>query len=497
MMMNDQKIYQLKVALDYNKMIYRVIKITGNDTLDDLSDIILSSFHFDKDHLYLFNMDNVKYSRNCYNSKPERGEKSTHISIDKLQLTEKQKFLYLYDFGDEWVFRILVQKIVCEEHYIKPIVLKGFGEATQYQDYEDEYPTEVLLRVDEELKIIDILNEFDDEYIQVEYHSLFNYEKSIDGKSSTELKNEINDEILKHPERLMIFLPNEQLRYLEAFIQNKNIFSIQDKCGLMKLYSFGFCRITEDDYNITIKVPMQVIDVYKTFMEDTKNKRAISKNEEFQKIAEYLISKYCVIELQTFYDILLFTAKRKMEYKDFKYFMYSRLHYFGHHIIFTDKDSVEYFSLFNKKEALSVLEQRNESEEYKNLPYVVFTLKHCREAMKQNYYMEYPAYREWWEYLIYNINLDSEIRDRLLAVTTYAALIQIEDYKEIIKECRELFHQGGCNFIRKAERLIKALANGLPAAVEKGRTYDEYGKTGMIREGMYHSLEEAIEYQNG
>jgi hypothetical protein len=66
-----------------------------------------------------------------------------------------------------------------------------------------------------------------------------------------------------------------------------------------------------------------------------------------------------------------------------------------------------------------------------------------------------------------------------------------------IKECRELFHQGGCNFTRKAERMIKALSDGLPSAVEKGRTYDEFGNSGMIREGMYNSIEDAKAERKG
>jgi len=33
----------------------------------------------------------------------------------------------------------------------------------------------------------------------------------------------------------------------------------------------------------------------------------------------------------------------------------------------------------------------------------------------------------------------------------------------------------------------------LPAAIEKGRTFEEYGITGMIRDGMYNSIEEATQ----
>lgn len=81
MMEKRFRIYELKIMFEWDKRIYRVIRICGTDTLDDLSDIILSSYDFDDDHLYLFNMDNVKYGRNCYKRMPEYGEGSTDILI--------------------------------------------------------------------------------------------------------------------------------------------------------------------------------------------------------------------------------------------------------------------------------------------------------------------------------------------------------------------------------------------------------------------------------
>ena len=490
---NNFNIYKLKITLDYDKRIYRVIRICALDTLDDLSDIILSSFNFSDDHLYLFNMDNVKYSENCYNRMPDYSEESTDIALDNLHLAEKQKILYLYDFGDEWVFRILVQKIDCEKAYSKPLVLEAAGEVEQYPDCDEEYGEEVSLQFIEDLKIIDILNEIGDEYIQDEYLALFDYMRPINGNNPKKLRNEIMEEVLGHPEHLTLFLPNKQLAYLDAFIHNENTFSKQDRCELMKLYSYGFCRMNEDDYGFTIEVPRQVIDVYKLYMTDTKNKKAIDKNAELQKITEYLLSKYGVIEMDNLFKILCFITNRKIEYTDFKYFAYNRLHYLGNHIIFEGEETISYISLFQQEVALRILEQRNATEEYRKLSYPVFTLHHCREAIKQDYYMEYTSYRAWREYLNFDSRLNLDTCNKLLAVTTYAALVQVENEKKLMKECRELFHQDGCNFTRKAQRLIKALSEGLPAVVEKGRTFEEYGITGMIRDGMYNSIEEAMQ----
>lgn len=490
-MEKDFNTYQLKITLGLDKNTYRVIKICGTDTLDDLSNAILSSIDFTDDHLYLFNMDNVKYSENCYNRMPEYDENSTDIPIDDLSLVGKQKFLYLYDFGDEWVFKILVQKIEKEEKYKKPVVMEAVGEIEQYPDYDEEYEAEVSLQLIGDLKIIDILNHIGEEYLQEEYLSLFDYQRTIQGKHPDEMRNEIMEEILSHPERLVLFLPNKQLEYLDAFVHNENIFSVRDRCELMKLYSFGFCRINEYDDGFTIEIPKQVTDVYRPYMTDTKNKKTADQNMELQKIAEYLLSKYGVIELDNLFEILCFITNRKIEYEDFKYFAYSRLHYLGNFIIFEGEDSIQYLSLFKKEDALKILEQRNSSDEYKKLSYPVFTLQHCREAINQNYYLEYPAYKEWWEYVNFDITCDIDSCNRLMEITAFAALTQVEEDAKLMKECREIFHRNGFNFTRKAQRLIRALWDGMPAAVEKGRTFDEYGRTGMIREGMYNSMEEA------
>ena len=48
------KVYKFKVALDYNKKIYRHIEILGNQTLCEFHDIIYKAFDRDEEHLYSF-----------------------------------------------------------------------------------------------------------------------------------------------------------------------------------------------------------------------------------------------------------------------------------------------------------------------------------------------------------------------------------------------------------------------------------------------------------
>lgn len=118
--------------------VYRIIEISGEHSLDDLCEAILSAYEFTAEHLYEFCMDNRMYSDHSYQSNPEDGEPSTKVKIDKIGLTEKQKFSLHYDFGDDWMFTITVQKITETSEKVAPTVIKEKGVIEQYPEW-DEY----------------------------------------------------------------------------------------------------------------------------------------------------------------------------------------------------------------------------------------------------------------------------------------------------------------------------------------------------------------------
>ena len=135
--------YHLKVALDKN--CYRVIEIGGNDSFDDLHDAIQEAFDFDDDHLYVFFMDNRRWSseeESCFWSPhyQDIGIFADEKLIGQVGLMEGQKFMYLFDFGDEWIFEITVEKIFPDENEPEfPSIILSKGEApTQYEPYEEE-----------------------------------------------------------------------------------------------------------------------------------------------------------------------------------------------------------------------------------------------------------------------------------------------------------------------------------------------------------------------
>ena len=138
-----KKKYTLKVYPAGNgREVYRVIEISGEHSLDDLCGIILSTFDFIDEHLYEFCMDNRMYSDYSYQSEPENGELSTRVKLDKIGLVAKQKFSLHYDFGDDWMFVITVQKIEETQEKVAPKVIKEKGVIEQYPNWnedEDDY----------------------------------------------------------------------------------------------------------------------------------------------------------------------------------------------------------------------------------------------------------------------------------------------------------------------------------------------------------------------
>ena len=119
--------------------VIRTIRIGGSASLDDLCEVMLRSLDFDRDHMYQFCMDNNAHSRNAFISGSDRGGKaSTKEKLYKLGLKTGKKFLFIYDFGDEWMFQMEVLEVENKSGNIRTEVVESIGTAEQYPDWEEE-----------------------------------------------------------------------------------------------------------------------------------------------------------------------------------------------------------------------------------------------------------------------------------------------------------------------------------------------------------------------
>ena len=121
---------------------YRHIQISENATLYDLHKEIMYSFDFDDDHMHVFFMNNRAWDRNAEYICPGGSlgyEKNTSdkVKLSNFHLKKGDKFLYIFDFGDEWRFQIKVLQVI-DGLTKTPVVIKSVGMVNQYRCDEDD-----------------------------------------------------------------------------------------------------------------------------------------------------------------------------------------------------------------------------------------------------------------------------------------------------------------------------------------------------------------------
>jgi len=128
-------IYIFKVALARD--LWRRIEISADDTLLSLHRSIQEAYHFDDDHLYSFFMDGKRWSHEKFTSPYE--DEGPHVDkarIGELGLYVGQNILYLFDYGDEWEFRVELEEIRTEgPKPSKPKIVEKKGKDPKQYSY--------------------------------------------------------------------------------------------------------------------------------------------------------------------------------------------------------------------------------------------------------------------------------------------------------------------------------------------------------------------------
>ncbi len=150
-------IYSFRVKLLEDKKTFRDLEISGDSSLEKLASAICDAFDFDFDHAFGF-YSNCS-ARDFYDSEhryelfvdegleTEPGTKGVQgTKISSVFKQTGQKYLYLFDYGDDWMFEVEFTAMSKAEASVKyPRVVKKAGEApVQYPDYDadDEYAEE-------------------------------------------------------------------------------------------------------------------------------------------------------------------------------------------------------------------------------------------------------------------------------------------------------------------------------------------------------------------
>ncbi len=128
-------IHRFKISLRDRPDIWRIIDIKGNQMLSSLHKAIFKAFDRFEEHQYSFFLSNKPYDRESAYTSPGldtagTNKLATRLRIDSVELYGGPKFLYLFDYGDEWwheVELISVTKRVTRANY--PRVVKKQGKS--------------------------------------------------------------------------------------------------------------------------------------------------------------------------------------------------------------------------------------------------------------------------------------------------------------------------------------------------------------------------------
>jgi Plasmid pRiA4b ORF-3-like protein len=120
----------------------RTLSISSAASLDDLASVILGAFDFDNDHLYEFSYKDV-YGITASISHPyaenENGLFTPDYRVGQMPLYVGMNVTFLFDFGDNWEFLLVVEAIDTEgKPLAKPKVIKREGKSPeQYPGYDE------------------------------------------------------------------------------------------------------------------------------------------------------------------------------------------------------------------------------------------------------------------------------------------------------------------------------------------------------------------------
>jgi hypothetical protein len=130
----------------FKRDITRKIEMKETQTMDELSKTIIhKSFKWDDPHLFSFFMDNKTWEGNRdkeYASHPEpdqfgRCPHSSNIQLKEFNLQKKQKFMFVYDYGDDHQFCIKVDDFGdIQKDTIYPRILEEKGKTPRQYTYE-------------------------------------------------------------------------------------------------------------------------------------------------------------------------------------------------------------------------------------------------------------------------------------------------------------------------------------------------------------------------
>lgn len=125
-------INKVKVTLKgFEKEIKRTFIINDNMKINDFCKAIITSMNGDLEHLQTLKYKDKYYICDYMEKQSYNDIKMNNLRISKLMLGEKDKLELTYDFGDNWVFKISIAKIIDGHNNKKIELIDGIGKGIE------------------------------------------------------------------------------------------------------------------------------------------------------------------------------------------------------------------------------------------------------------------------------------------------------------------------------------------------------------------------------
>jgi len=128
--------YQLKITLTrVRPPVWRRVRLPATATLDELHRVIQIVFDWDDDHLHVFTVDGRRYADPFFGLEETADE--FRARLGRLTPSVGAALTYVYDLGDEWEHRVVVERIIeTDEPQTSAVCVGGQGDAPE----EDWFP---------------------------------------------------------------------------------------------------------------------------------------------------------------------------------------------------------------------------------------------------------------------------------------------------------------------------------------------------------------------
>ena len=126
------RIFRLSISPDDAPEVRRVIDFDGRDSLSDVHEMMRRTLKVgDHDHLYAFFLSGRYWDQSSeYVDPRSHGKRADQALLFRLRLQTGQRFVYVYDFGEEHRYSLSVVSVTeAEAPLLSPVLIESVGDA--------------------------------------------------------------------------------------------------------------------------------------------------------------------------------------------------------------------------------------------------------------------------------------------------------------------------------------------------------------------------------